>query len=89
MTVCGYKLIFHVIGSEKVFQSSGCFVVKGLKFGFETLGSEFMMDVVICFDPFLGGPRLHWDNFDGVAVKNITDHNVPVALAGPHRKFSR
>jgi hypothetical protein len=43
----GYKLIVHVIGSEKVFQSDGCFIVTGLKFGFETLGSEFLMDVVI------------------------------------------
>jgi hypothetical protein len=51
MVVGGDKLIFHVIGSEKVFQSGVCFVVKGLNFGFETLGSEFLMDVVICFDP--------------------------------------
>jgi hypothetical protein len=55
MTVGWNKLIFHVIGSEKVFQSGGCFVVKGLKFGFETLGSEFLMDVSVCFDPFRGG----------------------------------
>jgi hypothetical protein len=82
-------LIFHVIGSEKVFQSDGCFVVKGLKFGLETLGSEFLMDVIILFDQFRGGPGLHWDNFDIIAVKNITDHNVRVALAGPNRKFSR
>jgi hypothetical protein len=81
-------LIFHVIGSEKVFQSSGCFVVKGLKFGFETLGSEFLTDVIICFDPFRVRPGLHWDNFDIIAVKNITNHNVRVALAGLHRKFS-
>jgi hypothetical protein len=89
MTVGGGKLILHVIGSEKVFQSDGCFVVKGLKFGFETLGSEFLMDVVIFFDPFQGGPGIHRDNFDVIAVKNITDHDVPVALAGPHWKFSR
>jgi hypothetical protein len=82
-------LIFHVVGIEKVFQSGGCFVVKGLKFGFETLGSEFLMDVIICFDLFRGGPGIHWDNFDIIAVKNITDHNVRVALAGLHRKFSR
>jgi hypothetical protein len=56
MTVGGDKLIFHIIGSEKVFQSGGCFIVKGFKFGFETLLSEFLMDVVICFDPFRGGP---------------------------------
>jgi hypothetical protein len=82
-------LIFHVSGGEKAFQSGGCLVVKGLKFGFETLGSEFLMDLIILFDPFQGGPGLHWDNFDIIAVKNITYHSVPVALAGPYRKFSR
>jgi hypothetical protein len=56
MTVGGGKLILHVIGGEKVFQSGGCFVVKGLKLVFETLGSEFLMDVVICFDLLRGGP---------------------------------
>jgi hypothetical protein len=60
MTVGGKQLILHIIGSKKVFQSGGCFVVKGLKFGFETLGSEFLMDVIICFDPFRGRPGLHW-----------------------------
>jgi hypothetical protein len=85
----GGQLIFHIIGSEKVFQSGGCFVVKGLNFVFETLGSEFLMDVSICVDPFRGGPGLHWDNFYIIAVINITDHNVRVALAGPHQKFSR
>jgi hypothetical protein len=81
-------LILHVIGSEKVFQSGGCFIVKGLKFGFETLGSEFLMDVIICFEPFRGGPGLHWDDLDIIAVIHISDHNVPVALAAPNRKFS-
>jgi hypothetical protein len=56
MTVVWNKLVFHVIGSEKVFQSGGGFVVRGFKFGFETLGSEFLMDVVVCFDPLRGGP---------------------------------
>jgi hypothetical protein len=88
MPVGWNKLVFHVIGSEKVFQSGGCFIVKGLKFGFETLGSEFLMDVVVCFDPFRGGPGLHGDNLHVIAVKNITYHDVPVALAGPHWKFS-
>jgi hypothetical protein len=44
--------------------------------------------VVICFDPFRGGPGLHWNNFDVIAVKNITYHNVTVAIAGSHWKFS-
>jgi hypothetical protein len=87
--VGGNQLIFHVIGSEKVFQSGGRFVVKGLKFGFETLGSEFLMDATMCFDPFRGVPGLHLENFDIIAVINITYHNVRVALDGPHLKFSR
>jgi hypothetical protein len=89
MKVGRNMFILHVIGSEKVFQSGGCFVVKGLKFGFETLGCELLMDVVVCVDPFRGGPGLRWENFDLIAVKNITYHNVPVALVVPHRKFSR
>jgi hypothetical protein len=89
MTVGRNKLIFHIIGSEKVFQSGGCFIVKSLKSGSETLGSELLMDVVICFDPFRGGPRFHWDNFEVIAFKHITYHNVPVALSGPPWKFSR
>jgi hypothetical protein len=30
------KLILHVICGEEVFQSRGCLIVQGLKFGFET-----------------------------------------------------
>jgi hypothetical protein len=89
MAVGWNKLIFHVIGSEKVFQSGGCFVFKSLKFGFETLGSEFLMDVVVRFDPFRGGPCLHGEKFNAIAFKNITDHDVTVALARPHWKFPR
>jgi hypothetical protein len=57
------------------------------KFGFETFGSEFLMNVIICFGPFRGGPGFHWENFEIIAVINITDHDVRVALAGSHRKF--
>jgi hypothetical protein len=81
MTVRWTKLIFHIIDSEKVFQSGGCFGVKGLKLGFETLGSELLMDVVICFDPFRRGPVLHRDSFHVISVRYITDHDVPFALA--------
>jgi hypothetical protein len=52
MTVGRNKLISHIIVSEKKIQSGRCLVVKGLKFVFETLGSEFLMDLIICFDPF-------------------------------------
>jgi hypothetical protein len=71
-----YQLILHVIGGEKVLQSGQCLVVESLKFWFETLGSEFLMDVIICLDPFRGGPRFNWEDLNLVAVINIADHNV-------------
>jgi multisubunit Na+/H+ antiporter MnhB subunit len=46
------QMILHVIGSEKMLQSGQCLIVESLKFWFETLGSEFLMDVIICLDPF-------------------------------------
>jgi hypothetical protein len=82
-------MVLHVIGSEKVFQSGRCFIVKSLKFWFETLGSEFLMNVIICLDSFRGGPGFHSDNFDIIAVLNITDHYGRVALAVSHRIFYR
>jgi hypothetical protein len=48
----GYQLVLHVIGGEKVLQSGCCLVVKCLAFWFETLGSEFLVDVIICLDLF-------------------------------------
>jgi hypothetical protein len=55
MTVGRNKLILHVICGEKSFQIRGDLVVQGLKFGFDTFGSEFLMNVVISFYPFRGG----------------------------------
>jgi hypothetical protein len=52
VTVGRDQLVLDVIGCEKVLQSGRCLVVESLKFWFETLGSEFLMDVIICFDPF-------------------------------------
>jgi hypothetical protein len=75
-----FQLLLHVIGSEKVFQSESWFV---------TFGSEFLMNVIICLDPFRGGPGFHWDNLGIIAVINIKYHGVRVALAGSHRKFPR
>jgi hypothetical protein len=53
------QLVLHIIGGEEILQSGRCLVVKGLKFWFETLGSELLMDVIMCFDPFQGGLRFH------------------------------
>jgi hypothetical protein len=82
-------LVLYIIGSEKVLQSGRCLGVESLKFWFETFGSEFLMDVIIIIDSFRGGPRFYWDDLNVVAVINVADHNVRVALAGSHREFSR
>jgi hypothetical protein len=76
MAVVRNQLVLHVIGCEKVLQSSRCLVVESLEFWFETLDSEFLMDVIIRIDPFRGGPVFNWDNFNIIAVINITDHDV-------------
>jgi hypothetical protein len=52
MTVGRHQLILYVIGGEEILQSGGRLVVESLDFLFENLGSEFLMDVIICFDPF-------------------------------------
>jgi hypothetical protein len=46
------------------------------------------MDVAICFDPFRGGPGLHWDYFDVVAIVYVTQHYIGVSLAGSDRELS-
>jgi hypothetical protein len=55
VTVGMNQLVLHIICGEKTFQSSGGLVVQSLKFGFETLGSEFLMNVMISVDTFGGG----------------------------------
>jgi hypothetical protein len=52
VTVGRDQLVLYIIGCEKVLQSGRCLVVESLKSWFETLGSEFLMDVTILFDPF-------------------------------------
>jgi hypothetical protein len=47
------------------------------------------MDDVICFDSFRGGPGLHWDDFDVVAIIYVTKHDIGVSLAGSDRELSR
>jgi hypothetical protein len=51
VTVGRYQLILHVIGGEKMLQSGRRLVVESLEFWFETLGSELLMDVIICLHP--------------------------------------
>jgi hypothetical protein len=47
VTVGRYQLVLHIIGGEKVLQSGLCLVVECLEFWFETLGSEFLVHVII------------------------------------------
>jgi hypothetical protein len=52
MAVRRHQLAIYIIGSEKILQSGRCFVVESLEFWFEALDSDFLMDGIICFDPF-------------------------------------
>jgi hypothetical protein len=56
MTVRRNQLISDIIDDEEILQSGRCLVVESLELWFETFYCEFLMDAVICFDPFLGGP---------------------------------
>jgi hypothetical protein len=76
MAVRRHQLVIHIIGGEKILQSGRCLVVESLEFWFEALDSELLMDGIICFDPFSGGPRFHGDDFNVVSVLNIADHDI-------------
>jgi hypothetical protein len=52
MAVRRYQLVLYIIGGEKILQSGRCLVVESLEFLFETLDSEFMVDGIMCLDPF-------------------------------------
>jgi hypothetical protein len=41
------------------------------------------MDDVICFEPFIGGPIFHGNDFNIVAVVNIGDHVKLLPLPHP------
>jgi hypothetical protein len=72
MTVRRNQLIIDIIGGEQILQSGLCLVVESLELWFETLDCELLVDAVICFGPFLGGPGLHWNDFDVVAIIDVT-----------------
>jgi hypothetical protein len=63
MTMRRHQLIRDITDGEEILHGCRCFVVKSLKLWPETFDSEFLMDAVICFDPFLGGPLLHGNDF--------------------------
>jgi hypothetical protein len=72
MTVGRDQLISDIIDGEEILQSGRCLVVESLELWFETFDCELLMDGVICFDPFRGDPGLHWNDFDVVAIIDVT-----------------
>jgi hypothetical protein len=71
-----YQLIIHVIGGEHIIQSGRSLVVESLELWFEDLEGEFLMEGIICLDPFLGVPGFHMGDFNVVAVINIADYDI-------------
>jgi hypothetical protein len=76
MAVRQHQLVLHVIGGEKILQSDRWLIIKSLEVWLKTIDREFLMGVIICFDPFSGGPRCHWDDFNIVAVINVAYHDI-------------
>jgi hypothetical protein len=72
MTVRRNQLIRNIVDGEVIIQSGRRLVVKSLELWFETFDFELLMDAVISFDPFRGGPGLHWNDFDVVAIIDVT-----------------
>jgi hypothetical protein len=89
MTMRRHQLIRDITDGEEILHGGRCFVVKSLKLWPETFDSEFLMDAVICFDPFLDGPLLHGNDFKVVAIIDITYHDVRVSFAGSYRELDR
>jgi hypothetical protein len=88
MAVRLHQLVSDIIYGAEILQSGGCLVVESLEIWLKTLDSEILMNAVICFDPFRGGPRLHGDELDVVAIIDIADHHIRVSFAGYHRELS-
>jgi hypothetical protein len=89
MTVRQNQLVSDIIGGEEILQSGQCLVVESLKLWFENFDCELLVDSVICLDPFRGGPGLHWDDFNVVAIVYVTQHDIGVFFAGLDRELSR
>jgi hypothetical protein len=56
MTVMWHQLVSDIIDGEEILQGGRCLVVESLELWFETPDCELLMNAVICFDPFRGGP---------------------------------
>jgi hypothetical protein len=82
---CGSGSSLTIIDGEEILQGGGCLVVESLEIWIETLDCELLMDAVICFDPFRGGPGLHGNDLNVVAIIDVTYHYIRVSFAGSHR----
>jgi hypothetical protein len=85
MAMRWHQLVSDIMEGEEILQSGGCHIVECLELWLETLNCELLMDGIICFDPLRGGPRFHGNDFNAVAIINITDHHIRVSFAGSHR----
>jgi hypothetical protein len=56
LSVRWHQLVSDIIDGEEIFSSGGCLLVESLELWLETLDCELLMNCVICFDPFRGGP---------------------------------
>jgi hypothetical protein len=72
MAVRRNQLIIDILCSEEILQSDRGLVAESLELWFEAFDRELLMDVAVCFDPIRGGPGLHWDYFDVVAIIDVT-----------------
>jgi hypothetical protein len=88
MTVRRHQLVSDIVDGEVFLQSGRCLIVESLELWFETLDNELLMYAVICFDTLRGGHRFHWDDFNVVAIIDITYHHITVSLAGLNRELS-
>jgi hypothetical protein len=88
MTVRRHQLVSNIVDGEEILQSGRCLFVESLELRFETLDCELLMNSVICLDPFRGGPCLHGDDFNLVAIIDVTYHHIRVSLAGYNRELS-
>jgi hypothetical protein len=88
MTVRRNQLISDIVGGEEILQSDRCLVAKSLELRFETLDCELLMNAAICFDPFRGGPGLHWNDFDVIEIIDLTKHYIIFSISGSNRELS-
>jgi hypothetical protein len=72
MTVRRHQLISNIIDGEVILQSGRCLVVESLELWFETLDCELLMNAVILVYPFRGGPGLHGNDLNVVAIIDVT-----------------